>query len=142
MSALKLFRVPIHRVGVTGTSGSSQNIFDLDEAYLRDSLNPILMKVESALNKWLPPNQKVVFNRFAFYLGSPWRLIDKIEKAVKGGLLSINEGRDIIGLEPVEGGDVFAIDNNNVVYGFWKDLEAIKEQLYGAKPNNTETPTP
>ena len=138
----RTFRVPIHRVGVTGTSGSSQNIFDLDEAYLRDSLNPILMKVESALNKWLPPNQKVVFNRFAFYLGSPWRLIDKIEKAVKGGLLSINEGRDIIGLEPVEGGDVFAIDNNNVVYGFWKDLEAIKEQLYGAKPNNTETPTP
>ena len=47
-----------------------------------------------------------------------------------------------IGLEPVEGGDVFAIDNNNVVYGFWKDLEAIKEQLYGAKPDNTEKPTP
>jgi hypothetical protein len=56
-------------------------------------------------------------------------------------LLTINEGRQILGWEPVEGGDVFAIDNNNVVYGFWKELEAMQDRLYGGndkKPKKDE----
>ena len=61
--------------------------------------------------------------------------MEHVEKGVKGGLLTINEGRIILGWEPVEGGDVFAIDNNNVVYGFWNELEAMQERLYGNNEN-------
>lgn len=138
----RTFRVPLHRVGITEGGKMSGNLFDMDEAYMRDSLNPILVKAETAFNELLPTGFSVSFDRNAFYSGSPWRLLAHVEKGVKGGLLTINQGRVILGWEPVEGGDVFAIDNNNVVYGFWNELESMQERLYGpkqpAKPVNED----
>lgn len=134
----RVFRVPVHRVGVTGT-GTGLDIEKENEEYLRSSLNPILVKVEKALNSLLPPGYEIEFDRNAFYAGSPWRLVEHVEKGVKGGLYSINEGRNALGEEPVEGGDVFAIDNNNVVYGSWNELDSMQERLYGA--NNQSKPT-
>ena len=134
----RVFRVPVHRVGVTGT-GTGLDIEKENEEYLRSSLNPILVKVEKALNSLLPPGYEIEFDRNAFYAGSPWRLVEHVEKGVKGGLYSINEGRNALGEEPVEGGDVFAIDNNNVVYGSWDQLDSMQERLYGA--NNQSKPT-
>lgn len=133
----RIFRVPVHRVGVAGTT--AVDILALDEAYFRDSLNPILMKVEVTINELLPAGYELEFDRNAFYKGSPWRLIEHIEKAVKGGLFSINEGRNALGMEPVEGGAVYAIDNNNVIYGEWNNLSSMQERLYGA--NNQPKPT-
>ena len=135
----RIFRVPVHRVGVASTNTGTGDVFDLDEAYMRDSLNPILVKVEKALNPLLPAGYELEFDRNAFYAGSPWRLVEHVERAVKGGLKSINEGRQALGDEPVEGGDVFAIDNNNVVYGTWDKLDSMQERLYGA--NNQPKPT-
>lgn len=129
----RTFRVPLHRVGVIDGSKASGAIFDQDEAYMRDALNPILVKAETAFNELLPSGFTVSFDRNAFYSGSPWRLMTHVEKGVKGGLITINQGRQILGWEPVEGGDVFAIDNNNVVYGFWNQLESMQERLYGPK---------
>lgn len=126
----RTFRVPLHRVGVVDKT-SKDTVIELDESYMRDSLNPILVKAEFAFNELIGDDFKIEFDRNAFYSGSPWRLLAHVEKGVKGGLLTINEGRSILGWEPVEGGDVFAIDNNNVVYGFWNDLEAMQDRLYG-----------
>ena len=130
----RTFRVPLHRVGVVSTT-TKDNIYQLDEAYMRDSLNPILVKTEFEFSQLMPDGFNVQFDRNAFYSGSPWRLMEHVEKGVKGGLLTINEGRIILGWEPVEGGDVFAIDNNNVVYGFWDELEAMQDRLYGNNEN-------
>lgn len=137
----RIFRVPVHRVGVASTNTGTGDVFDLDEAYMRDSLNPILVKVEKALNPLLPAGYELEFDRNSFYAGSPWRLVEHVEKAVKGGLKSINEGRKALGDEPVEGGDVYAIDNNNVIYGTWDKLDSMQERLYGSandKPAPTE----
>ena len=134
----RVFRVPVHRVGVTGT-GAGLDIEKENEEYLRSSLNPILVKVEKALNSLLPSGYEVEFDRNAFYAGSPWRLVEHVEKGVKGGLYSINEGRNALGEEPVEGGDVYCVDNNNVVYSSWDKLEEMQARLYGA--NNQPTPT-
>lgn len=137
----RMTRVPPHRVGIASDPGTKSTAAELDEAYMRDALNPILRKIESAFNKMLPDGYKIEFNRKSFYAGSPWRLVEAVEKEVKGGLASINEGRIDLGRETIEGGDVFAIDNNNVTYGIWPDIQKIQEQLYGranatARANN------
>lgn len=137
----RIFRVPLHRVGVSSGNTGTGNIFELDEAYMRDSLNPILVKIETALNALAPDGFELEFDRNAFYQGSPWRLAEKVEKVVKGGLNSINEGRKALGLEPIEGGDVFAIDNNNVVYGSWDKLDEMQERLYGGQNQTVKEPT-
>jgi hypothetical protein len=40
-----------------------------------------------------------------------------------------------LGRETIEGGDVFAIDNNNVTYGAWPEIKEIQRQLYGNNGN-------
>lgn len=124
-------RVPPHRVGVKADNGTKSTAAELDEAYMRDSLNVVLTKFEHAMNKITPDGYKVEFNRKAFYAGSPWRLVEAVEREVKGGLASINEGRIDLGRETIEGGDIFAIDNNNVTYGLWTEVKEIQSQLYG-----------
>lgn len=129
----RMTRVPAHRVGVAGDTGTKSTVSELDEAYMRDSLNPILTKAEHAFNALLPDGYQVEFNRKAFYAGSPWRLVEAVEKEVKGGLASINEGRIDLGRETIDGGDIFAIDNNNVTYGMWTEVKEIQQQLYGQR---------
>lgn len=131
----RMTRVPLHRIGAA-TSDSKATPAELDEAYMRDSLNPYLVKVEHAINRLLPSGLMVEFNRKAFYAGSPWRLVEAVEREVKGGLASINEGRIDLGRETIEGGDIFAIDNNNVTYGQWTEVKEIQEQLYGQAQQN------
>lgn len=134
----RMTRVPPHRVGMqTGSTGTKSTLAELDEAYMRDSLNPILVKIEHAFNNLIADGYRVEFNRKAFYAGSPWRLVDAVEKELKGGLCSVNEGRIDLGREPIEGGNVFAIDNNNVTYGLWTEVKEIQEQLYGRANNQS-----
>lgn len=128
--------VPLHRIN----SGSNVTVgvtSELDESYMSNRLNPILKKFEAAWNEFLPDDTYVEFDRKAFYAGSPWRLVEHVEREVKGGLATINEGRTDLGREIVDGGDVFAIDNNNVTYGIWTDLPKLQEKLYG-QANNTD----
>ena len=122
-------RVPAYRTGVNVKS--SDKIFELDEAYLRNSCNPSMKKIEFAINQMLPVNYMIEFERNSFYAGSPWRLVDSIDKAIKCGVKSINEGRRDMGMEPVDGGDVFVIQSNNAVYGRWDQLPDIREQING-----------
>jgi HK97 family phage portal protein len=131
----RMTRVPVHRVGVETGKSNSATLTELDEAYMRDSLNPILTKIEDEFNRHAPESYNVEFNRKQFYAGSPHRLVEAVEREVKGGLATVNEGRIDLGRETVEGGDVFGIDSNNVTYGLWTDLPKIQEQLYGRANN-------
>lgn len=138
----RAFRVPLHRVGVPQNGSSATSMFDQDESYLRDSLNPLLKKAEFAFNQLLPSGFEVQFDRNAFFAGSPWRLVEQVERGLKGGMLSVNESRAALGLEPVEGGGVFGIDSNNVFYGTWDRLTEHQAQLYGAQQQAQNKPEP
>lgn len=134
---LNMVGVPAYRVELGGNPTSGV-IPELDEYYMRNKLNPILRKFEHAWNQLLPEDMHVEIDRKAFYAGSPHRLVEAVEKEVKGGLAQINEGREDLGREPVDGGDVFAIDNNNVTYGHWNNLEKIQQQIYGRQNSENE----
>lgn len=127
----RMTRVPPHRVGMSSEGGAKGSITELDEMYMRNALNPILTKVESELNEMLPDNLHLEFNRKAFYAGSPWRLAEAVAMEGKSGYATINEGREDLGREPVEGGDVFVIDSNNLTFGKWDELPAVREQVNG-----------
>lgn len=136
----RMTRVPIHRTGVDTGKASSMTLTELDEAYMRDSLNPNLVKIEDEFNYHIGDGYSVEFNRKSFYAGSPYRLVEAVEREVKGGLASINEGRNDLGRESIEGGDIFAIDNNNVTYGLWPNVRELQAQLYGrANPNSNDS---
>tara|TARA_R110002020_G_scaffold67718_6_gene177653 strand:- start:985 stop:2247 length:1263 start_codon:yes stop_codon:yes gene_type:complete len=133
--------VPLHRVNMNDSKYAKGVIPELDEFYMRKTLNPFLVKMEDAFNLALPGMVSVEFNRKAFYQGSPHRLVESVEREVKGGLATINEGREDLGRERIEGGDVFAVDNNNVTYGSWTELPSIREQINGREAGKTGEPT-
>lgn len=128
--------VPMHRIRPDVSSKADFNM--LDEFYMRGKINPILVKFERVWNAITPPDITVEIDRKAFYKGSPWRLVEAVEREVKGGLASINEGRADLDREAVEGGDVFAVDNNNVVYSTWDKLGEVQEMIYNQRNQNNQ----
>lgn len=131
--------VPLYRINMNEGTISKGVIPEYDESYMRNTLNPILVSIEEALNEFLPNDLQVEFVRKAFYAGSPWRLVEHVSKEVSAGLAMINEGREDLGRETVEGGDVFAIDSNNATYGTWPELPAVREQINGRAANTGGT---
>ncbi len=131
-------RVPLYRIN-RGTTLSKDVILQYDDSYMRNSLNPILVKFEHAMNEMIGDKSDlfVQFNRNEFYAGSPWLLALNIGNAISKGTIMINEGRTAMGYEPVEGGDVFAINTNNATYGRWDELPTVREQVHG-KPTGVQ----
>ncbi|AUS01869.1 portal protein [Vibrio phage 2.044.O._10N.261.51.B8] len=114
-----------HRIGAE-TLKTSDKIFELDEAQFK-KWNPLLVKIEHEMTRVAGRYISVSFNRKAFYAGSPARLVEAVEREVKGGLASIAEGREDLGrdFEPDTEG-VFCIESNNCTYGSWADLQKIR----------------
>ena len=138
----RAFDVPPERIGVNVTTTSGTTLADIDESFMRNSIEPVCKKFEDACNEILDGlgvNKFVRVNRKAFYNGSPHRMVESISSEIKMGLTSINEGRIDLGRDPVEGGDVFAVDSNNMTYATWKELPSIRDQIYGQ--SNNEQPS-
>lgn len=139
----QIFRVPPERVGVTKMSSNDTRL-DIDEAYMRNGIEPILMKFENAFNiilRKLKSKRFVRVNRKAFYNGSPHRMVEAVGNELKIGIASVNEARLDLGRDPVEGGDVFALDTNNLTFGKWDELKSVQEQINGRETqggNNEE----
>jgi len=133
----RIFRVPPERVGVSD-SKTSQSMADINEAYMNMSINPNLVKFENAFNELLPEDMRIKFDRKAFYAGSPWKMVEAVERELKGGMCTVNEARVDLGRDPTKGADLFAVDNNNVVYGKWENIEAIQAQIYGNQKEGKE----
>ncbi len=127
--------VPLYRIGMMDTSLTKGLLPELDESYMRNNLNPVLVKFENAWNMFLPDDLYVEFNRKAFYNGSPWRLVEYVTTEFTKMGCTLNEMRIDLGREPVPGGDKFAVDTNNLTLGTLADLEKIQSQIYeGQKP--------
>jgi HK97 family phage portal protein len=132
----RIFRVPPERIGVPSSSGK-QTFLDIDEFYMRNCIEPILLKYESAMNMLLA-NLKVKkfvrVNRKAFYAGSPHRMVEAVTAEFKMCACTINEMRIDLGRDPVKGGDVFAIDTNNLTLGLLTDIGTVQEQIANQNP--------
>ena len=81
--------------------------------YANDCLIPIAKNIETKLRLHLLRGRERVtlypeFERMALLAGDPSTLMDVIDKAMKSGLLEVNEARDRLplALSPIEGGDV------------------------------------
>lgn len=137
----RIFRVPPERIGVPKSASTNQTLLDIDEFYMRNGIEPVLLKYEHAcnmiLNK-LKVKKFVRVNRKAFYSGSPHRMVEAVAEEIKMGLASINEGRLDLNRDPVDGGDVFAIDSNNLTFGTWNELPSVREQVNGRAGGNVE----
>ena len=94
---------------------------------MRDTLNPLCVKYESAINLILPDNLEIKLDRKGFVQGDRTSLVESTSGEFKMGSISINEMREDLDRDPVEGGDVHAIDTNNLTFGTLEDIPSFQE---------------
>jgi HK97 family phage portal protein len=103
----RVYRIPSYLMGVTGDGMTYQNVEQASVNFLMHTITPWLRRLEIGLSKILPNGTDVVFD-----VGSLLRS-DSITRArvnsigIAHGILTPNEARQSVGLEPYEGGDAF-----------------------------------
>lgn len=123
-----IFRVPPHRVGIV-ESKAYDRLEDNNRAYMRDSLVPLLKKIEDWFN-WQLRDSRLTFkyDENGFTRGDRLSQVEAIGKEVSMGLAEINEARIDLGRPAKEGGDVFAIDTNNLTFGRLTDIPNLQAE--------------
>lgn len=138
-----IFRVPLHMLqAASGMKYAS--VEGNNKSFYKDALMPIAIKLQHAVNEILPENHTIELDEKEFVRGDRETQVKTVKEMVTAGLMSVNEGRDELGLEPVEGGDVFAVQTNNLTFGRYDELPSVQEQMAAKQPNasSAESETP
>lgn len=98
----RFWGVPASAIGaaMSGQSVTYANVTDADLRTLKDVLIGYFVAVEDGLTPCLPRPQVVKFNQDAVLRGDPKLRTEIITAQIQAGLLSVNEGRKLLDLEP------------------------------------------
>jgi len=103
----RIFRIPEHLIGAMGSNQTYQNVEQASLNFLTHTIAPWIRRIEIAISKILDPEVDVAFDT------STLLRTDAITRArvnminVSMGARTPNEVRQIEGMEPYEGGDLF-----------------------------------
>ena len=103
----RIFRVPSHLIGSMGDNQTYTNVEQASLNFLTHTIAPWIRRIEIALSKVLDPGVDVAFDT------STLLRVDALTRAqvnkinVQMGARTPNEVRQIEGMEPYDGGDVF-----------------------------------
>lgn len=101
------FGVPPHLLGLTEKSTSwGQGIAEQNRGLARYTLQPWTNRIEQRLTRLIPAGRKAQFDYAQFVEPSLEDKIGLILQQVNGGFLTPNEGRRLMDLPPLPGGDV------------------------------------
>jgi len=136
-----IFRVPIHMLNAA--AGMKYNTIEQNNiSFFRDALMPLATKLENAINIILPVAHSIKFDQKSFIRGDRTSQVSNVKNEISMGTMSINEGRIELGLEPIDGGDVFVIATNNATYGTWNNLDKIQQANNGNLVSANINPNP
>lgn len=104
----RIFRVPAHMVGSSGSSQTYQNIEQAGVQFVTYTLLPWLRRIEDALSNLMPSPQIVRFDTSAFLRADTINRYRAHQVGIASGFITPNEARNTEGLEPYfPGGDAF-----------------------------------
>lgn len=105
---------------------------EITKSFMRFSLRPRISRVcQTMKHELLGRNERkrtrFVFETEAFTLGSFKEVVDAANIAIAAGMLNPNEGRDLINMNPRDGGEVYRESPNSVPEGSGNDDETTPE---------------
>lgn len=122
-----IFGVPMHRIGGS-TNAKTKDLEQENKDYYVNKLMPMGKKLEDAINYVLPDSLEISLDEKGFVRGDRASQVEAITNEFKMGSISMNEMREDLGREHKEGGDVHAIDTNNLTFGLLSDIPKIQEE--------------
>lgn len=133
-----IFRVPSHMLN-SATNAKYASVEANNKAFYKDSLMPLAIKLQNAIDEILPENHSIRLDERDFVKGDRATQVSTVQQEITAGLISINEGRVALGHEPIDGGDVFAVQTNNLTFGRYDELPSFEEQMNAGKPEPSTT---
>lgn len=150
------FGVPSQLIGIPD-SQTYANVQEARLALYEETIIPLAKRVESDLNEWLAPsfgdeiNLRYDVDSIPAMTERRRRVYENVVAAVREGIISRNEARERLGLEPISGGDevfiaanLFPLGGPEVAEDEGQDPEEAGKAAYGAKldfyPDGEEVP--
>jgi len=114
----RIFNVPPHLIAELSKATFS-NIEHLDIQFVKYTLRPLLRRQEMELEeKLLTPKERgtirIRFNLDGLLRGDLAAVTNHVKEMVNGGVMTPNEGRSLLNLNPLEGCDVIRVPANIV----------------------------
>ena len=103
----RIFRVPSHLIGAMGDNQTYQNVEQASLNFLTPTIAPWIRRLETAISTILDPEDDVAFDTSTLLRTDALTRARVNELNIKMGARSPNEVRQIEGMEPYIGGDVF-----------------------------------
>ena len=103
----RIFRVPSHLIGAMGDNQTYQNVEQASLNFLTHTIAPWIRRLETAISTILDPEDDVAFDTSTLLRTDALTRARVNELNIKMGARSPNEVRQIEGMEPYTGGDVF-----------------------------------
>jgi len=103
----RIFRVPSHLIGAMGDNQTYQNVEQASLNFLTHTIAPWIRRLETAISTILDPGDDVAFDTSTLLRTDALTRARVNELNIKMGARSPNEVRQIEGMEPYVGGDVF-----------------------------------
>ena len=105
----RVFRIPTHLLLSKDGSNVYSNIESNGLAFIRHTLLPWIRRIEDGLTTLLPGKQFVKLDTDEYARGDQLSRVRSFQVAVSTGIMTPNEARAKMDLEPYEGGDKFYI---------------------------------
>jgi HK97 family phage portal protein len=146
MRICALMEVPPHKI-FAYESVKYENMSAANEQYANDHLIPIAKNIEEKFRLSLMGDEEIDllypwFDRLPFMAGDTKTLMESIDKALGKGLMTINEGRELLpfGLNPLKAGDVRMVPVNMALVD--EDGNVVQQAASGQPNNDGETEAP
>ena len=105
----RVFRIPAHLLLSKDGSNVYSNIESNGLAFIRHTLLPWIRRIEDGFSSLLPGKQFVRLDTDEYARGDQLSRVRSFQVAVSSGIMTPNEARAKMELEPYEGGDKFYI---------------------------------
>ena len=125
-----VFGVPAQLVGIADQTYA--NVAEARLALYEECIIPLLMRVQSDLNEWLAPlysgdlEIRYDIDSIPAMAEKRRQVYENVNSAVNSGILTRNEARERLGLEPISGGDTLLVPSN--LFPLGEALESDEEQ--------------
>ena len=139
------FGVPSQLIGIPD-SQTYANVQEARLALYEETIIPLARRVESDFNEWLAPmfgddiSLAYDFESIPAMTERRRRTYENVVQAVREGIISRNEARERLGLEPITGGDdvfiaanLFPLGSTEVAPSEGEEAEKDAEDAYGIK---------
>jgi HK97 family phage portal protein len=103
----RVYRIPSNLMGVTGDGMTYQNVEQSSINFLTHTVTPWLRRLEIGLSRVLDPGTDVLFDVSSILRTDSMTRARVNAVGIMHGVLTPNEARQSVGLEPYVGGDAF-----------------------------------